>query len=309
MSKIILSVILATILLVYPSLGGFNTKNAIDFTNQLLPDADAATVNYYLKIEGISGESNDDKHKDWIELQSFSFGATESGTSATGGGCGAGKVKIQDLMFTSKISKASPDLFLSTANGKHFPKATLTMVNAAGGTDIIVITLSDVIISSYQVGSSGESPMESVSLNFAKIEIEYKPQSGGSVKAGWDVKANKAVDTGGSSGTESMQATSTTPKDSDNDGIPDEKDKCPTSAETRNGYQDDDGCPDKSPTAVAPSTSTITPPKDSDNDGIPDSSDKCPTTPETKNGYQDDDGCPDTPPAAIAPIKPKIVYP
>ena len=66
--------------------------------------------------------------------------------------------------------------------------------------------------------------------------------------------------------------------DNDADGIPNDKDKCPNEPETVNGFQDEDGCPDV---------------LDKDNDGIPDDKDKCPDQPETKNGYQDEDGCPD----------------
>ncbi|HEY6175641.1 MAG TPA: OmpA family protein [Kofleriaceae bacterium] len=65
--------------------------------------------------------------------------------------------------------------------------------------------------------------------------------------------------------------------DNDGDGIPDAKDKCPNEPEDKDGFQDEDGCPDP----------------DNDGDGIPDAQDKCPNEPETKNGYQDEDGCPD----------------
>ena len=65
--------------------------------------------------------------------------------------------------------------------------------------------------------------------------------------------------------------------DTDGDGIPDSVDKCPTIPEDRDGYVDDDGCPDF----------------DNDNDGIYDAQDKCPNLPEDKDGYKDDDGCPD----------------
>ena len=71
--------------------------------------------------------------------------------------------------------------------------------------------------------------------------------------------------------------------DNDGDGIPDATDKCPMEAEDKDGFQDDDGCPDP----------------DNDNDGIPDAADKCPNEPETKNGYQDEDGCPDEIPAKL----------
>jgi outer membrane protein OmpA-like peptidoglycan-associated protein len=65
--------------------------------------------------------------------------------------------------------------------------------------------------------------------------------------------------------------------DNDHDGIPDAADKCPNDPEDKDGFEDGDGCPDP----------------DNDRDGIPDAADKCPNQPETKNGYKDDDGCPD----------------
>jgi OOP family OmpA-OmpF porin len=72
--------------------------------------------------------------------------------------------------------------------------------------------------------------------------------------------------------------------DNDQDGIPDTADKCPNEPEDKDGFQDDDGCPDT----------------DNDGDGIPDDADKCPNEPETKNNYQDTDGCPDEVPAEVA---------
>ncbi len=66
--------------------------------------------------------------------------------------------------------------------------------------------------------------------------------------------------------------------DNDKDGIPDVEDKCPNDPEDKDGFEDYDGCPDL----------------DNDKDGIPDTKDKCPLEPETKNGYQDEDGCPDS---------------
>ena len=52
-----------------------------------------AAVDYFLKIDNIPGESEDDKHKSEIQLESWRIGATQSGTFASGGGGGAGKVR------------------------------------------------------------------------------------------------------------------------------------------------------------------------------------------------------------------------
>jgi type VI secretion system secreted protein Hcp len=161
-----------------------------------------AAVDYFLKIEGVDGESTDDKHKGEIDIDSFSWGETQSGTHSGGGGGGAGKVVMQDLHFTTKMSKATPKLMLACATGEHFKKATLICRKAGKEQqEFLKITLSDLLVSSYQTGGSshgGVVPTDQFSLNFAKIEYEYKPQkTDGSldspVKAGYDLKANKKV--------------------------------------------------------------------------------------------------------------------
>jgi type VI secretion system secreted protein Hcp len=161
--------------------------------------ADAATVDYFLKIDGVEGESTDERHKGEIEILSFSWGETQTGTMSRGGGGGAGKVSMQDFHFTMAMNKASPSLFLKCATGEHIKQAVLTARKAGGDQqEYLKVTLTDVLITSYQTSGSGDQPIDSFSLNFAKIEFEYKPQKpDGSldapVKAGYDLKLNKKV--------------------------------------------------------------------------------------------------------------------
>lgn len=161
-----------------------------------------AVVDYFLKIDGIDGESQDHKHKNEIGLESFSWGATNSGSMADGGGGGAGKVAMQDFHFVMKHNKASPKLMLACAGGDHIKSAILTCRKAGKDQqEFLKVTMSDLLISSYQTGGSGHSdiiPTDQISMNFAKIEFGYKEQKqdgtlGGEVKAGWDLKANKKV--------------------------------------------------------------------------------------------------------------------
>ena len=155
----------------------------------------------FLKIDGVEGESLDDKHKNEIELLSFSWGATQPGSAGHGGGSGVGKVQVHDFQFAKYFDKASPKLFEACATGKHTPKVVLTCRKAGGAQqEYLKVTFSEVIVSSIQnSGSGGDAlPTESVSLNFSKIEIEYKPQDekgnlGGVVKAGWDLSKNIKV--------------------------------------------------------------------------------------------------------------------
>jgi type VI secretion system secreted protein Hcp len=162
----------------------------------------AGNVDYFLKIDGIEGESTDDKHAKEIEVDSFSFGESQTGTFSSGGGGGAGKVAMQDFHFTTRVSKASPKLFLACASGEHIKSAVLVCRRAGKNQqEYMKVTLSDVLVSSYQVGGAAAGdliPTEQVSMNFAKIEIEYKPQKSdgtldAAAKAGWDLKKNVKV--------------------------------------------------------------------------------------------------------------------
>ena len=159
-------------------------------------------VDYFLKLDGIPGESTDHKHKDEIDVLSWSWGASQAGTMHTGGGGGAGKVNMQDFHFVMKVNKATPKLILSCASGEHIKKAVLTCRKAGKEQqEFLKYTFSDVLVSSYQTGGSSsgdELPMEQVSLNYAKMELEYKAQKldgtlDGGIKSGWDLKANKLV--------------------------------------------------------------------------------------------------------------------
>ena len=160
-----------------------------------------AAIDYFLKLDGISGESKDSKHKGEIEVLSFSFGETQSRPSGTGGGAGAGKVQMSDFSFTARTTKASPQLFLSCAQGTHLTEAILTVRKAGGSQqEYLIIKLNDVLVSAYALGSGeGESePHDAFSLNFVKLSYDYKPQKAdGSldapVHAGWDLSKNVKI--------------------------------------------------------------------------------------------------------------------
>jgi type VI secretion system secreted protein Hcp len=159
----------------------------------------AAAVDYFLKIDTIPGESTDGKHKNEIDLESWSWGETNSGSHAYGGGGGAGKVSMQDFSFHMRANKASPKLFLACATGQHIKEALL-VCRKAGKTqqEYLKIKFSDLLVSSYQTGGSGGDvvPMDSISLNFSKIEFSYAPQKpDGSLDSpvvhNYDLKANE----------------------------------------------------------------------------------------------------------------------
>jgi type VI secretion system secreted protein Hcp len=159
-----------------------------------------AMVDYFLKIDGIEGESQDSKHKGEIEIESFSWGEVQTGTASHGGGMGAGKVQMQDFHFVMSVNKASPKLFLVCARGDHIKNAILTARKAGKDQqEYLKVTFSDILVSSFQTsgsGSAGVMPMDQISLNFSKVEFEYKEQKadgslGGAIKAHYDMKLVK----------------------------------------------------------------------------------------------------------------------
>ena len=155
----------------------------------------------FAKIGDIKGESTDSKHKDEIEVLSFSWGVTNAAPAGgAGGGGGAGKANFRDLVFTHRIDKATPPLLQACATGKHLPEATITHRKAGKGQqEYLIITMNDVIITGVINSDSTadtDPSSETVSLAFAKVDFEYKPQKAdGTLDAGihfkFDLKANK----------------------------------------------------------------------------------------------------------------------
>jgi type VI secretion system secreted protein Hcp len=158
-----------------------------------------AQADMFLKIDGIDGESQDDKHKDEIQITSYNIGAANAGSAGASLGSGVGKAQVQDFVFTKDVDKASPNLFINCCSGKPISTVTLTVRKAGEKPqEYLTITLTGVFVSSYSHTGDGDGklPVENVSLNFSKIKIEYKPQQadgtlGAAIAKTYDLKANK----------------------------------------------------------------------------------------------------------------------
>ncbi len=158
-------------------------------------------VDIFIKIGDVKGEAKDAVHKGEIDVLAWSWGMNQPGSGHVGGGLGTGKVNVQDLSLTKYIDLSSPDLMLACCNGKHYPEAKLTVRKAGENPlEYLVIKLTDVMITSVSTGGSGSNDRltENVSLNFAKVNVDYVEQlagggKGGTPKMGWDVEANKKL--------------------------------------------------------------------------------------------------------------------
>jgi type VI secretion system secreted protein Hcp len=158
-------------------------------------------MDQFIKIGSLKGEAKDSKHKEEIDVLSWSWGVANSGSAQAGGGQGAGKCSVQDLSFSKYIDKSSPDLLLCCCNGKHVDKATLTIRKAGEKPlEYLKITLEDLIITSVSTGGSGgeDRLIENVSLNFARVKVDYKEQTekgtvGATPTMGWNVATNAKI--------------------------------------------------------------------------------------------------------------------
>lgn len=155
-------------------------------------------IDIFAKLGDIKGESKDAKHKDEIEVLSFSWGVSNSGTAGPGGGAGAGKATFSDLLIVHKVDKASPVLMTACATGQHLKEATITQRKAGKGQqDYLIIKMNDVFVTNVaSTTASGAPGSESVALSFAKVAFEYKPfKNDGSLGQGvhfkYDVNAQK----------------------------------------------------------------------------------------------------------------------
>jgi len=156
-------------------------------------------VDYFLNINGIKGEAQDSVYKGWIDIYSWSFGATQSGSGGhVGGGSGAGKVNMHDITVSKRTDTSSSDLFLKCANGKHYSDATIVARKAGEKPlEFLKIKLSQVLVTSYQLGGShgDDTPTENITLNFRTINMNYQVQAPDGTgtpagEMGWDVAQN-----------------------------------------------------------------------------------------------------------------------
>jgi type VI secretion system secreted protein Hcp len=152
----------------------------------------------FARLGDIRGESTDDQHKDEIEVLSWSWGVTQSGSIAHGGGGRAGKASFHDLAFTHRLDRASPLLLRACATGEHIREATISQRKAGEDRqDFLVIKLSDVVITGVAPAYGGDASetIESVALQFGRVELAYRAQKpDGSVEPvefKYDIRANR----------------------------------------------------------------------------------------------------------------------
>ena len=159
----------------------------------------------FLKFDTIPGESSDDKHKEWVEILSFSFGITQpKSVTSSAGSMTAERANFSDFSVTKVLDKASPKLAVACAGGEHYKEVKIELCRAGGDKQkYMEYKMTDVIVTSFRPGGhagGGDTlPVEEVSLSFGKVELKYTQtdkstgKASGDVAAGWDLTANKKL--------------------------------------------------------------------------------------------------------------------
>ncbi|MBT8218787.1 MAG: type VI secretion system tube protein Hcp [Bacteroidia bacterium] len=182
--------------LLFLLLGLFLFPNAMDAQARLSArTVSAAGVDYFLKIEGIDGEATDQKHKDWIVIESMSHAMETAPSSQTGAARRRAEVKISDISVTKELDKASPKIMEAICTGKVIP--SMQIHARKNGQVYMAYELKNVMVTSYQTSAEGEAPREHIQFNYEKIKMNYTQFNNRGVQQGktefsWDVKAGKS---------------------------------------------------------------------------------------------------------------------
>ena len=152
----------------------------------------------FIKMDGITGESTDAKHRGEIDVLSWSWGVTLSSSTHVGGAGEAGKAIPADLKFSHRIDLASPSLIKACASGRHIKEAVVSVQKTgAAPFEFLTIKLSDVTVKSVEpvVNTLENNATEIVGLDFSRMEFEYRQdlKPGATSKVLWDVAANKVT--------------------------------------------------------------------------------------------------------------------
>lgn len=135
-------------------------------------------VDYFLKLDGIQGESEDSKHKNEITILSWSWGASQISSVAGTGGSGAGKASLSDFSVMAFFDKSTPLFFKTICAGTHIKTGEMTAIKSgADGKPYLKVDFKELFVTSLQISASSEVPSVSISFSYNEIKIDYSTQN------------------------------------------------------------------------------------------------------------------------------------
>lgn len=157
----------------------------------------------FIYIEGIQGESNDEQHVGWIEIENFNLGVGQhsSNTTSSAGGASTERADFVEFTFAKLLDMSSPQLSLACASGTHIDKVVVDICRAGKKKiQFMVYRFTNCLISAFSTSSAGgEYPVDDVAINYGQIEWRYTRQNrvgggtSGNISAGWNLEKNCRV--------------------------------------------------------------------------------------------------------------------
>jgi type VI secretion system secreted protein Hcp len=149
----------------------------------------------YLKIDGIQGDATESNHTNWVTVDSYQFSTAREVKARIGNTAirEFSEPSVSDFTLTKPLDKASGGIFREALVGNQGKTHQIDVTSTGqGGTVLLTYVLSNVMVSNYHISSGGERPIESITLNFSKVEVTFNPIGGSRSVTSYDLATNKA---------------------------------------------------------------------------------------------------------------------
>jgi type VI secretion system secreted protein Hcp len=136
---------------------------------------DTARADLFLLVDGIPGESVQEQHEDWIDVENYKINFN---LTAGGGGGGAGRSRLTQFDVAAFVSKASPELLLALLSGRHIRDMELDITRIIDGQQKSYANwlFSDVTVMNFNQTNGGglsERSLDIYSFDFRELEYKY----------------------------------------------------------------------------------------------------------------------------------------
>ena len=132
----------------------------------------------YLQLDGIQGDATQQNHKNWTDIQAMHWNVSRSMNTLAGSATNreASEPVVSEITLTKTSDSSSVKLFQEACTGRVGKKAVIHLVTTGNpGDTYIEYTLTNALIANYTVGSDGDRPIETITLNFTKLDMKYTP--------------------------------------------------------------------------------------------------------------------------------------
>jgi type VI secretion system secreted protein Hcp len=132
----------------------------------------------YLQIDGIQGDATHEQHKQWMDIEAIHWNVSRNMNTAAGSATNreASEPSISEVVLTKVSDSSSAKLFAEACSGRQGKRAVIHLVTTGSpGETYIEYSLTNTLIANYSVDSNGDRPLETIRLNFTKMELKYTP--------------------------------------------------------------------------------------------------------------------------------------